>query len=198
MIPMVGAGAVGSYLGAALAKAGHSLVVWDGDTVERKNVHNQCFTPQYIGMNKALALADMYPNIHPVAQYWNSKDDSILEADFVIMSADSMGARRNLAAAFHNKMCFDVRLIQSTYTIYACTGEEMLSSLTYDDNDPEIVGLTPPCHMPSCRADLVLVAVGHQYRNIQHFINTGEVMFTYSIGNVDQGFHYEEAPCQDQ
>lgn len=196
MLYQVGAGAVGGYLAACLAKADHSLTVWDGDTVERKNVHNQCFTPNYIGENKAEALNKMYPNIHAVPYYWNSKDESLLEADFIIMSADSMKTRRELAHSFLHKMCFDVRLIDSVYTIYACTGDEMLSSLDYDDNDPEIVGATPPCHMPSCRADLVLAAVAHQFRNIQHFINTGKPVFHYAIGNVDKGFHYEEILCQ--
>lgn len=193
MIHQVGAGAVGGYLASCLAKAGNSITVWDGDTVERKNIHNQCFTPKYIGVNKAKALNDMYPNIHTIPTYWREEDIEVLESDFIIMSADCMNTRRKLAAMFHNKMCFDVRLIESTYTIYACIGSELESSLNYDDDDAEIVGLTPPCHMPSCRADLVLAAVAHQFRNIQHFINEGTPAFTYSIGNVDLGFHYEEA-----
>ena len=192
MLIQVGGGAVGSYLAAALAKADHSITVWDGDTVEKKNIHNQCFTPNYIGQSKALALEDMYPSIHAVPRFWNPEHEEILEAEFIIMSADSIKVRRQLAQAFFNKMCFDVRLIDSVYTIYACTGEQMLSSLNYDDKDPEIVGATPPCHMPSCRADLVLVAVAHQYRNIQHYINTGTPAFSYSVGNLEVGFHYEE------
>lgn len=202
MLHQVGAGAVGSYLAVALAKAEHSITVWDGDTVEQKNVHNQYFTNKYIGKNKAEALHDMYKNIHPMPIFWTTDPDSLAyqgmidigihDADFIIMSADSMKVRRELATEFSNKMCFDVRLIDSVYTIYACTGEEMMSSLNYEDNDPDIVGKTPPCHMPSCRADLVLVATAHQFRNIQHYINHKKPAFSYSIGNIDEGFHYEE------
>lgn len=192
MLYQVGAGAVGSYLGAALAKAGNSLTVWDGDTVEKKNVHNQAFIPAQIGENKALALASMYPSIHPYEKFWTVTDTEIDEAEFIIMSADSMKVRRELAMAFYNKMCFDVRLIESCYTIYADLGQNLLETMDYKDDDPDIVGKTPPCHMPSCRADLVLVAVAHQFRNIQHYLNTEEVAFNYSIGNVDKGFHHEE------
>lgn len=192
MLYQVGAGAVGSYLAAALAKAQHSLTVYDGDTVEKKNVHNQAFQPAYIGENKAAALGAMYPDIHPVMEFWKPGDDKILEADFIIMSADSMQTRRDLAEAFYNKMCFDVRLIESVYTIYACLGKEIIDTMNYDEKDPDIVGKTPPCHLPSCRADLVLVAVAHQFRNIQHYIANGEPAFSYSIGNVDIGFHHEE------
>lgn len=192
MLVQIGCGAVGSYLATALAKDGNSLSVWDGDTVERKNIQNQNFVNKYIGTNKAEALQDMYDNIHAVAKFWSDKDVEVFDADFIIMSADSMRTRRELATAAANKMCFDVRLIDSVYTIYACTGNDMLSSMNYADNDPDIVGLTPPCHMPSCRADLVLAAVAHQYRNIKHYMATGKPMFSYAIGNVDKGFHYEE------
>lgn len=186
-IILIGAGAIGSHLAVALAKAGHSLTIMDADYVVRKNIQNQAFLPEHIDKPKVQALASMYPdNIHPILGWYEGQFD----ADFLIGCADQMQVRRLMCD--HCSHLFDTRLVESIYTIYFGKAEDLRITMNYDNDDPELIGKTPPCEQPSCRADLVLVATGHLFRNIQHWLDHGRPAFTYCIGNLDTGFHHEE------
>lgn len=61
MIYIIGVGGVGSWLAHAmvrLAGGGTSLVLVDGDTLEKKNLDRQMFSEADIGKNKAAALSE--------------------------------------------------------------------------------------------------------------------------------------------
>jgi len=60
---VIGAGGVGSWLLPALvklAKPQDNIYLWDGDTLEPKNMDRQLFSPSDIGSNKAEALMRKY------------------------------------------------------------------------------------------------------------------------------------------
>lgn len=57
-IHIIGCGGIGSWLVPAMVKlvTSNPLILWDGDTLEEKNLDRQLFTVDDIGTNKAAAL----------------------------------------------------------------------------------------------------------------------------------------------
>jgi len=65
-IHIIGCGSVGSTVAELLARFGlTNLTLYDFDTVEPKNLANQMFRQQHIGMPKVAALTDMLCEINP-------------------------------------------------------------------------------------------------------------------------------------
>jgi len=68
-VAVIEAGGIGSYVVPALQKslnAGDSIVVFDGDRFEKKNLDRQLFKPRDIGKNIAEAIARMWPSHNDV------------------------------------------------------------------------------------------------------------------------------------
>ena len=81
-IHIVGCGSVGSTIAENLARCGITkMTLWDFDTVESKNVHNQMFRQSDVGKLKVEALKDILMDINPdienglelMPEGWNGK-----------------------------------------------------------------------------------------------------------------------------
>lgn len=65
-IHVLGCGAVGSHVCEQLARIGcNEAHIWDFDTVEPKNVTNQLFTQEHVGMEKTTAVEQIMHSINP-------------------------------------------------------------------------------------------------------------------------------------
>lgn len=89
---IIGCGGVGSWLATVLSKTENKILLVDGDTLEKKNLDRQLFSPEDIGKNKAEALSRrLGPNTtfrpeyfidgpdwgsHPGAFYWCCVDNN--------------------------------------------------------------------------------------------------------------------------
>lgn len=100
-IDVVGVGATGSWLVMALAKLGLANIhVWDADVVEAKNVSNQLYGNQHVGMPKVEALKQIIKDfagldITTHNQFCTSKDgQSFGYALFLLV--DTMSARADI------------------------------------------------------------------------------------------------------
>lgn len=89
-VHVIGAGGIGgyavSYLARLLAGGGHEIHVYDGDTVEAKNLKRQNFTKDDLDRNKAVVLCERLsaeileaPKLVPHDGYLTDGDDLLLE-----------------------------------------------------------------------------------------------------------------------
>ncbi len=73
-IHIIGCGSVGSSVAELLARAGLTkITLWDFDTVEDKNIANQCFLAEDIGHPKVEAVKKLIESINPEEAIGNVK-----------------------------------------------------------------------------------------------------------------------------
>ncbi|MDX6608567.1 MAG: molybdopterin-synthase adenylyltransferase [Solirubrobacterales bacterium] len=110
-IAVVGVGRVGGWLALELARlVPHRLVLIDGDNYEERNVSGHPLPAEYVGMNKAVAMADWLeqevPGIEITAiPYYvdeGIEDDTIYEdviepAAVVVVATDKLEVQRRVA-----------------------------------------------------------------------------------------------------
>lgn len=98
-IHIVGVGALGSQVAEGLIRLNlaSKIIVYDMDTVEEKNLNNQAFLHEHIGMSKVEAIQDLSNRIDPDAklrgknkkvEYIRTSDD-----DIVILAIDNFESR---------------------------------------------------------------------------------------------------------
>jgi len=97
-IMIVGCGAIGSFVGIALAKMGlTNFKIYDGDRVEEHNFPNQFFTEEDLGKFKAIALKQHMVAFNSKCEIFvGLKFDKDSRADFpiVISCVDKMSVRK--------------------------------------------------------------------------------------------------------
>lgn len=108
-IVVVGCGGVASYMMPAfiklLAQTEHkpTLILYDGDTIEERNLERQLFDDSHIGMNKATALCSLLTDDYPieVVEHYLSNGEEIPGdgAILFIGCADNHAARRAILDA---------------------------------------------------------------------------------------------------
>lgn len=106
---IIGAGGVASYLLPVLIKSFElfDAKIWDGDTLEERNLDRQLFSPVLVGRNKAQALvATLEADIEPVTMYFNGHQPHT-GCNVIICVADNNTARKNAieAAEAHKLPC---------------------------------------------------------------------------------------------
>jgi hypothetical protein len=117
-IHIIGCGSVGSTVAELFARFGLTkLTLYDFDTVEPKNLANQMFRQEHIGMAKVEALADMLREINPEIK---NKIKTAPEgyagqklSGYVFLCVDDIDLRRKIAVENKNntyiKAMFDFR-----------------------------------------------------------------------------------------
>lgn len=94
-ILILGAGSAGSNIVDLLTKyngENYEITICDFDTVEQKNLRNQQYQQQHVGMKKVDALKEMYPNI--TTSY---KDpETVISYDIVINAIDELDNRKKI------------------------------------------------------------------------------------------------------
>jgi len=117
-IHIIGCGSVGSSVAELLARFGLTkLRLYDFDTVEPKNLANQMFRQEHVGMAKTQALADMLSEINPaITQSIKLFTDGYTGqrlSGYVFLCIDNIDLRRKIAVDNkdneHIKAMFDFR-----------------------------------------------------------------------------------------
>ena len=116
-IHIIGCGSVGSTVTELISRFGLTkITLYDFDTVEPKNLANQLFRQEHIGMPKTKALSDIIAEINPEVKhnlkiidgYTNQKLSS-----YVFLCVDNIELRRKIALANKDnpyiKAMFDFR-----------------------------------------------------------------------------------------
>lgn len=120
---IIGCGGVGSWLLPILVRLKGKLgiediVLFDGDKFEPKNLDRQLFPEQFVGRNKAQALASMYPDgvVRFEPQYLSP--GWLREAepdDWIIVAADNNAARKTALEIADEQGC-SVLIAANEYT----------------------------------------------------------------------------------
>lgn len=128
MVHIIGCGSIGSTVAENLARCGISkMTLWDFDTVEERNIVNQMFTQEHVGMAKVDALKDILTSINPACKKdvklkprgWQGEQLS----GYVFLCVDSIEVRRaivekHFGSAFIKAM-FDYRTLLTGAQHYA-------------------------------------------------------------------------------
>lgn len=147
-IHIIGCGSVGSCIAEALARCGvRKFALYDFDHVESKNVANQAFTVEDVGLLKVDALERHIKAINPEATVrkdakgWQGKTLS----GYVFLAADSMDVRRSFVEKHMNntniKAVFDHRTALTFAQSYAADWSEsrqrqaLLDSMQHSDEE---------------------------------------------------------------
>lgn len=134
-ILIVGIGSVGSFTAFALNRCGHSLYLFDEDTIEDRNLGGQFFSKKQIGINKVYAIeetlwsfgVDKHIYSYPIMfaeEHANNFDGFSEKIDVVICAADDMNTKRLLYKASKDKnipLFIDGRLTIEQGWVYALT-----------------------------------------------------------------------------
>jgi molybdopterin/thiamine biosynthesis adenylyltransferase len=117
-IHIIGCGSVGSTVAELLVRFGLTkLVLYDFDTVEPKNLANQMFRQEHVGMEKTKALTDMLCEINPAirqtVKIFPKGYTGQNLSGYVFLCIDNIDQRREIATANKNnpyvKVMFDFR-----------------------------------------------------------------------------------------
>lgn len=125
-IHIIGCGSVGSTLADLLARCGlTNFTLWDFDTVEPHNIHNQMFVQADVGRAKVDAVKDNIIRINPDANVsvkpdgWN--EDAL--SGYVFLCVDDIDLRRKIVESNMNNMflkaVFDFRTALQSAQHYA-------------------------------------------------------------------------------
>lgn len=99
-ISIIGTGAVGSYIATALARLGCTNIhLYDFDVVESKNIVNQMFTEEDIGMLKVDAVERMMKRINhniQVTKHPEGLTEPLNVMGYVFLCVDNIDLRREI------------------------------------------------------------------------------------------------------
>lgn len=163
-IHIIGCGSVGSIVAELLARFGLTkLTLYDFDRVEPKNLANQLFRQEHIGMEKVAALTQMLCEINPEAKNHIKTMPQGYQAQnlsgYVFLCVDNIDLRREIAVASKNnpyiKAMFDVRTRLTDAQHYAAdwSDTKMIDDFirTMDFSHEEAAAETP---MSACNVTL--------------------------------------------
>ena len=104
-IGIIGAGGIASYLLPVLfrqVEAGTEIHIWDGDTLEERNLDRQLFSPDQIGMFKCEAMADLLNGGKAKISFYKNYitcHRELINMDWLFACPDNMPARRKVLEA---------------------------------------------------------------------------------------------------
>ena len=148
-IHIIGCGSVGSTVAELLARFGLTkLTLYDFDKVEPKNLANQLFRQEHVGMEKTKALADMLCEINPEKLAIKVASHGYVAqklSGYVFLCVDSIDLRREIATANKDnqyiKAVFDFRTRLTDAQHYAADWSNMemvgdfINSMNFSHDD---------------------------------------------------------------
>lgn len=100
-VHIIGCGGVGSWVIPALVRlpGEFTISLWDGDTLEEKNLDRQLFSSTHIGMNKAAAIDLIYiATMFDVNTEYFHDGSPVGDRSLILCCADNHSARRAVLA----------------------------------------------------------------------------------------------------
>lgn len=121
-VTLVGAGGIGSWTAAILAKLGvKRLTVYDSDSVESHNLPSQFYRPSDIGKRKAEAIARTTELFTGAKIGWQSQKFDRTDTDILVVGVDSIEERKRLNLAGSSfRYVIDARMGAEQMELYIC------------------------------------------------------------------------------
>lgn len=137
-IYLIGVGGGGSRVIEKLVKIAKNIIVYDGDTLEEKNLDRQLFPESAIGKNKALAIAEIYgPRVKAKPEYFHSGlDIKFTASDIILCCVDNSVGRKEVLSICDRYGC---RSIFAANEYVEAEAYYYDSSMKDTPNDPRIV-----------------------------------------------------------
>lgn len=176
-IHIIGCGSVGSTLAENLVRCGlTSLVLWDMDIVEPKNVVNQMFYERHINSKKTEALLDILKDINPdVEKKTKLKSDGWKGetlSGYIFLCVDNIELRKEIVEKHMNnpmvKAVFDFRTLLESAQHYAADWsdtkmkEDLLNTMQFSHEEATAETPTSACGITLgvCTTVRSIVALG--------------------------------------
>jgi hypothetical protein len=181
-----GVGGIGSWASMLLARIGHTLTLFDDDTIDASNMGGQLYRTNQIGQNKASAMkqtivdfCEMYPNV--LGRYTEDSPTS----NIVFSCFDNMAARKLMFEAWASnedrELFVDGRMLLETGMVYVVQkGEEdRYRAELFEDADIEEVAcsLKATSHCGAFIASLMVSGLNNYLANKHMGIEARIVQF---------------------
>ena len=176
-IHIIGCGSVGSTLAENLVRCGlTSLVLWDMDIVEPKNIVNQMFYERHVNSKKTEALLDILKDINPdVEKKTKLKSDGWKGetlSGYIFLCVDNIELRKEIVEKHMNnpmvKAVFDFRTLLESAQHYAADWsdtkmkEDLLNTMQFSHEEATAETPTSACGITLgvCTTVRSIVALG--------------------------------------
>jgi threonine dehydrogenase-like Zn-dependent dehydrogenase len=189
-IYIIGCGSVGSTVAELLARFGLTkLSLYDFDTVEPKNLANQMFRQEHIGMEKTSAVANMLCEINPemkntikvAAHGYVSQKLS----GYVFLCVDNIDLRREIAIANksnpHIKAMFDFRTRLTDAQHYAANWndikmfDDFIRSMSFTHEEAKEETPVSACNVTLSVAPTIRIISALGVANFVNFVKGAEL-----------------------
>jgi len=182
-INIIGCGSVGSTVAELLARFGlEKFSLYDFDIVEPKNIVNQMFTCEHIGMKKVDAVEQMLKAINPeisVRKYDKGWDGQNLDG-YIFLATDNIEVRRKIVEAnMYNefvKAVFDFRTGLTDGQHYAADWSEyknrkdLLGTMNFTHDEAKQNAPVSACNVELCVAPTVRMICNVGVTNFINFL----------------------------
>ncbi len=136
---VIGAGAIGSFTVACLAKMGaRSILVYDDDTIEDHNISNQLYPIYHKGKAKVDALEQLAydfgeAKIEKINARWNL--DNCIDGDIIIAAVDDMDVRKAIWNHYKtrpHKLFIEGRMGAQVYRVFGIDSKNKAAQDYYE------------------------------------------------------------------
>lgn len=186
-IHIIGIGAMGSRVAELLVRLGvPKLHIWDMDTVEDKNIANQIYLQEHIGMLKTDALEDYLKRINPTVKIikHGAYTNQALSG-YVFLNVDSIELRHKIATLHENntfiKAMFDCRMRLEDAQSYAAKWDNevqkkmFISSMEFTDDEAKEATPVSACGTTLSVASTVVSTAAFTVSNFINLIRKDEL-----------------------
>ena len=185
-IPIVGCGSVGSTVAVLLARAGVTkMTLWDFDVVEPKNLANQMFRQQDVGVPKVTALANILAEINPdimdEIKFQDKGWDGQKMSGYVFLCVDNIELRKQIVEKHidnpYIKAMFDFRTRLEDAQHYAADWsdykmkKDFLASMNFSHDEAKEETPVSACNVTLSVAPTVWVICALGVANFMNFWN---------------------------
>jgi len=189
-IHIIGCGSVGSTVAELLARFGLTgITLYDFDKAEPKNLANQMFRQEHIGMNKTDALAGMLQEINPeIKSRLKIEPDGFSNqrlSGYVFLCVDNIELRREIAVANKDspyiKAMFDFRTRLTDAQHYAADWRDMkmvddfIGSMNFTHEEAAAETPVSACNVTLSVAPTIRMICSLGVANFVNFTKTGEI-----------------------
>ena len=184
-IHLIGCGSVGSTVAELLARFGLTkLTLYDFDTVEPKNLANQMFRREHIGMPKVEALTNMLCEINPEVRGHIKADPYGYTCQrlsgYVMLCVDNIDLRREIATANKDnpyiKAMFDFRTRLTNAQHYAAAWgdikmvDDFIRSMSFSHEEAAVETPVSACNVTLSVAPTIRMVCSLGVANFVNFV----------------------------